>query len=614
MEDRTQHSVRCEKNFTDLSMLYTSNLKAPRNDDHSDQKQFNNIDSLIVHTLSCLSTLAWAMNNENNHYNIKQASLFWSSVSTIGQDCYENLQRPSEKYNENYVSPISYLLQEFPVDPNPVTDTVMCWLPLHWAAVSSEKNHLAIVQDLCKGDPVKLVSRSTNEALLPVHYLAAGRNPNFELLDFFSRLQPMFAGAKTAIDSLPLHFAAEFSNDVRMVEQLLQSNPTVAASTTKLGWTPLHYAVKNNSSDIERYKIVKCLIETEPSALTIATSPDLHLPLHHAITSHYCDENVVRILLDAAPQAVQAFDEKGFLPLSLFLISLRVFINRRPSVYDVAAEKVVKLLIEAYPEAIAIRAQSFDNRLPLEIAAEIGSIPIFDIVLKASSALLFGEEGNKIIDLVHTVAVRGPVGTSMLTRLNECFPGVGSRGLRSPTSNNLQNLLQLAMTRHISSSTAETPNLRMIRECIRLFPDTVSLPNFVGDLALHIFVWAVWQYIPKSDEEEAFSIFRMLLSIHPQGAHCKTHGDRTPFMMFNKYNSHKPLPKINDDVRRLLLNINPADDPELCRNLNFRDRRNAMFLGYAAIPLAVATTGRQTIFFELRHANMSLFKLVVGFL
>lgn len=167
---------------------------------------------------------------------------------------------------------------------------------------------------------------------------------------------------------LPLHLAAERSDNVHVVQVLLQSAPqTVKAFTIGDGepCLPIHYAANSNNNA----GVMKALLDAWPEGALEQTFKYSRLALHLAAQSS-SNPAIVQMLLAAAPETVKAFDRYSWLPLHVAVV------------YD-NSEEIVRVLLDAWPESARVRGHG--GRLPLHYAAEVSTdIRVVELLLAAA--------------------------------------------------------------------------------------------------------------------------------------------------------------------------------------------------------------------------------------
>ena len=117
--------------------------------------------------------------------------------------------------------------------------------------------------------------------------------------------------------------------------------------------------------------IIRCLLEYFPDAASLrhtGWSP-LCLACNRDMTPNIA--NIIRLLVDAAPDSVGSADNYGDFPLH--------FLCRKDSLDEMAAMQTLKLLLEKFPEAV--RHANRNGDLPIHMAASGNKSPEFCRVL-----------------------------------------------------------------------------------------------------------------------------------------------------------------------------------------------------------------------------------------
>ncbi|KOO25749.1 hypothetical protein Ctob_006826, partial [Chrysochromulina tobinii] len=124
--------------------------------------------------------------------------------------------------------------------------------------------------------------------------------PDAEVLPLIT---PAAARATDRLGHTPLHYAAQNSSSLAVVQALLAANPEAATAIDEGGNTLLHCAAHNSSS----VAVVQALLAAYPEAASATTHIGGQTPLHCAAQ---CSSSVavVRALLSAYPEAATATD------------------------------------------------------------------------------------------------------------------------------------------------------------------------------------------------------------------------------------------------------------------------------------------------------------------
>eukprot|EP01035_Chromulina_nebulosa_P069620 gene69620-biopygen45609 len=168
------------------------------------------------------------------------------------------------------------------------------------------------------------------------------KTPNMDLIELLKMFNPNFGTLLASDGSTPLHLAAEFSNSVVSMQQLIRLNPQALELRNTNGELPLSCVAKN------RYP----------------TAPE-----------------ILKVLLDAAPQTIRLplYDD---LPLHRLFDLYR---NNRECDYvdEKIKEKLVLVLLEAFPDSVNIPGGI--SRLPIHLAARVSSVNILKIITEANT-------------------------------------------------------------------------------------------------------------------------------------------------------------------------------------------------------------------------------------
>ena len=123
---------------------------------------------------------------------------------------------------------------------------------------------------------------------------------------------------------------------------------------------------------IERHTPNEIFPHYFPDAAT-ATDENWLTPLHHACKNKNATLNIVRILIDAAPDSGRSVSTEGWMPLH--------YLCQNKHVDEASAMKILKLLIEKCPEAV--RHTDNRGRLPIHYAAEINCPEFCRLLIEA---------------------------------------------------------------------------------------------------------------------------------------------------------------------------------------------------------------------------------------
>ena len=165
------------------------------------------------------------------------------------------------------------------------------------------------------------------------------------LIERLKKFDPNFGERLTSTtNSTPLHLAAQFSNSVAVIQELIQVHPAALEMENQNHDTPLFCALKNRT----------------------ANAPD-----------------ILQVLIDAAPHTVRRRGHR-FPPLHELLNDYKI-------VPKSSKAKMVSILLRAFPAAVDINvfSDSLTNSLfPIQIAAKYCTTEVFKMIAEANPAQL----------------------------------------------------------------------------------------------------------------------------------------------------------------------------------------------------------------------------------
>eukprot|EP01036_Dinobryon_divergens_P061987 gene61987-biopygen36922 len=175
-----------------------------------------------------------------------------------------------------------------------------------------------------------------NSNLTPCHLAVMMKDPDMALIEMLKELDPDFGVRQTINEATPLHLAAEFSNSIPVIQQLIREFPAALYMRDVYDRVPLACAFRNYAVDAP--DIFRILLAAAPQA---AREPDIRgrFLLHHCL--YLSSEDIPRrvemtsILLEAFPDAVNIADNDGWLPIHLAAWTCRT--------------EVLKMITEANP-------------------------------------------------------------------------------------------------------------------------------------------------------------------------------------------------------------------------------------------------------------------------
>lgn len=251
------------------------------------------------------------------------------------------------------------------VAPNTLTNLdADGWAPMHYAAANANVDMLQYLVSSFP-DETKLCT-SKNES--PLHVLCR----------LHRKLSSVGDATQWNAGSPPDRSAAMV---VEAAKILLSTHPTLVTMTDSRGqYTPLHLLCKGGNSAALK-QLVQLLLDIDPSAVNISDQEN-YLPLHHACEVG-CDSEIVRMLLTCGVKTAQALTRKRDTALSLACTS-----NTHVD--------TVKLLVEAFPDALSLKNNYGFAPLHCICRAHLPRTSIVQVLLDACpSSILFRTNGGE---------------------------------------------------------------------------------------------------------------------------------------------------------------------------------------------------------------------------
>eukprot|EP01036_Dinobryon_divergens_P061788 gene61788-biopygen27964 len=156
----------------------------------------------------------------------------------------------------------------------------------------------------------------------PCHLAVMMKDPNMDLIEMLKELDPNFFMRKTRYESTPLHLAAQFSNSIPVIQELIREFPAALYMRDDDQKVPLARAFENITADAP--DIFRILLDAAPQT---AREPDirgrflLHQCLEYSSQDIPGSEEMTSIMLEAFPDAVNITDNDWNLPIHLASLS-----------------------------------------------------------------------------------------------------------------------------------------------------------------------------------------------------------------------------------------------------------------------------------------------------
>jgi len=209
------------------------------------------------------------------------------------------------------------------------------FVPLH-IAVNRDDPNIDIVKALVKAYPLG-ASIADNRGRLPIHYAVSRGEPCVDIVKLLLKAHPACIRTVDNDGKLPIHILLDFPSPNFDVVKLLTDNypnSLKASSLTTTSWLPLHQVLSHYPPP---FKIIRHVMESEKSAVSVAENLHGYLPLNMAINLLFLaqqqrndvggldDQNAHKILLLHPKIDVQICDtteELNHAEIAAFLDSL----------------------------------------------------------------------------------------------------------------------------------------------------------------------------------------------------------------------------------------------------------------------------------------------------
>jgi ankyrin repeat protein len=524
------------------------------------------------------------------------SKLFYASIKDVCTSLLEN------DTHDELISEL--LLRDFfeRVSPNEEAAD-FDWMPECWAVSITGLEPNGALQ-LLKTKKLPTALKALRGGTM-MHLAVASRNYVPETVGAVS--SPWAARCKDRQGRLPLHWAAEKSRSVEVLDHLIALNPDATREEDAKSRTPIALIIERASFP-EQVEMLKYLARADPKSCTLVTSNGRKNLFHIFASAHRTRNGDVKgaemlfeALLEIVPKEyLLEGDDYSDLPLH----SLGAW-SRLPA-------SIMPAMIRACPEAV--RYHNSSNCSPARYALQLcGRIENVKLLVDAYP------ESVDLFDLLGSQEVEN--------HPSDMVALVESHIRRFPDS-----------VRQIDEKTGDLPlhracrrrNPQVVKLIYEKYPGAITRFSHNGRLPLHIAIDAHdfceliddYRHRPLFDE-----IVRFLVSRCPESVNMKKtfdddveegdDGDDNDERM-----TESPIEMISVHVlptatHRLLLRLCPEADEELWRQMNYRARREAMFIAFAAITRQ--QQGTQSFVWQIRRLmlmdqSMSLLKHVISFI
>ena len=521
------------------------------------------MDAVFLHVLEAIGAISKFWNYEcEEELDAAKCRIFWKTLRGIAnleigeglvevEDEDEQDDDDDDQGVENIA--LKEVLNDFP-DNEKEKDGRM-WMPMHFA-VSVPDIRIEDIDLLFAHHPESIKQGCRRgDNLTPCHLAVMAREPNMALIERLKKYDPSFARSLTGKSSSPLHLAAQYSNSVDLIDELIEMYPEALHIRDRRRCTPLKCCLSNHTQ----------------------SAPDILQVIVDAATPQTASQTASQIV----------FLHRGFLPLHFFLEKCR-------TISETAKERMVPILLRAFPNDVNIIDDN-DN-MAINLAARNCDVAVFKLIVKAipasslldSSVAHFAVIGKKLNNLRYLRSLR--------PELPELF--FEDNGGKTP--------LHFA----IENSTIFKVDFSFIQAVATISPpDAVRILDWDGNNMLHTLIHQCTPY--QLNNAAAWDTLRFLLRLIPGAAVTTNEHGQTPYDLLD---SNRP--DLIFARRLLLLAGAPSLHPETLKQMNYEARKGGLLAFFGARGEDHSSSGRVDICYRIRYGAgaMELIRQVVSFL
>jgi ankyrin repeat protein len=536
-------------------------------------------DMMMRHILDCLGALIRVQSHKSTLGRSSKSKVFFAAVTAISSLTVDDI----EANGDQSIIP-SLVSSCFPGNTKTMGRFLGAkrdWMPALWTGILKDVKDV-YSEDFSDEtlDDIGDVKRCGMMKATPGHFAVAAKCPIMSVVRATIDSAAKAAVVDTIAGRTPLHYASLFSESVEVLEYLTTLNPEVVKiKDTINGRTPLHMLVEREYFE-GQVLMVKCLTDAEPSILT-ATDNYGNTPLHISCHSQGKGrELIVSHLVRLNMNAVHETNIAGRIPLHLAC-----------ETDDWSAVAVVRTLLSAYKDGARLIDEE-SGMIPLHFAAASSCARVVRMLLEA-----YPEGALMNVDYFGTAMHQTSCLTKDRRKVIHALHKENPMAVQTASMGN--NWLPL-------HTTADLGNLESMMEIYHLYPDAVKAKDYDGNLPLHILMTdkdpCLYSFHPLSDEAGAL---RFLLKAYPQAVAVKNGGSyrgvvssevgETPYDISIRE-------RLSPYVHRLLLRACPHIHREELHELNYAERRGALFLAFSAV-CSEGTKGREAEVGQLQEED-----------
>ena len=302
--------------------------------------QLQGLDTVYLQVLEIIGAIR---NRRQNYTKTKldkvKLKIFWKTIKEIADQ-----EIKDEKVHTT--AAINHVLDAFP-DKKKKTDGRM-WLPLHFA-MSIPDIDLDDIQILFCDNPESIVQGSNPESnYTPCHLAMLTRDPHIDLIKKLREFDAGFGVRRTRYESTALHLAAEFSNSIPAIQELIREFPAALTMRDDCERVPIACVFENNT--VAAPDIFRTLLQAAPQTVTEPDSKGrllIHQCFDYNSADNLSSQEITSIMLEAFPGVVNISTIYGWLPI-------------HHAANDCGSE-VLKLVTEANPANLSAMAPGYGN-------------------------------------------------------------------------------------------------------------------------------------------------------------------------------------------------------------------------------------------------------------
>ena len=484
------------------------------------------------------------------------------------------------------------------------------WMPLHWATLAlgtpdadlhglSEED----VKLIYAIDPLAL-QRFHNDTIMydygrytPMHFLCMQpvTPMTMSLLRYFSICNQQALISSVYDGFSLLHAACDLGQPTEeLLQHLLQLDSSqVTKKCSTMDYTPLQYLCQN---DCCNESLMSCLLQFDSSAAVVGGA--IQICFYSADYSSTLEK--VDFLLKVNPEAAQHHSDSS----QCNLLHSAIISYPCPETLSTLCIDIMKRILAVHPDAV--KEVNAAGELPVHTAAKCSSLEVMEFLLglypesAAIDTVRFSE------NLLHlAVSSRSTATVAKVRYLCSRYPE-----LIQQRNNNgkipLHTTLGFFYSPNVSAAKllCEAGGQELVK--VPTVSQIVTTNSQNGWLPLHFMIKSSVFGLPCPLSEEA-GFFRLMLRWYPEAAGIEAGTGsmkKTPYQLALDCSNPDPY------YLRLLLRAAPNLNPAELHQLNYAERRMAMFMAFKAI-----TTGITPLLIaRLRFENKDLVKHVVSFL